>query len=78
MDLKRQCGGLSRSGVGTFPNQVAAKPGELDTTTEITSAKSSDCVLANFRPAITISYDNYNRAGVHSHKCLEMDSAKNN
>jgi hypothetical protein len=54
------------------------------------SAKSLDCVLVNLnvrrtmgknwpRPAMTISgTSEYNRAGVHSHKCLEMDPAKNN
>jgi hypothetical protein len=31
------------------------------------------------RSAMTISGTlEYNRAGMHSHKCLEMDSAKNN
>jgi hypothetical protein len=31
------------------------------------------------RPEMTISGTlEYNRAGVHSHKCLEMDPAKNN
>jgi hypothetical protein len=54
------------------------------------SAKSLECVLVNLSVRRTIGKNwlrsamaiggtlEYNRAGVHSYECLEMDHAKNN